>query len=335
MKAQDVMSSDVVTVRPDLPAREIVRLMRERHVEAVPVVEADGRLVGMIGQDELIGRKRDGWQLALLSEDEAEAADILEKLSRLRDEAHSAADIMSPTADSIRAEADIAEVAGVLEERGLEQVPVVRDGQVLGIVSRTDLLHALAATRPARDETAEPGLFGRVFSSLDEHFQHYNRPETPPSNEEPETRPEENATAKGFQHLVRDFKQQLTEQRRERQQQTEQQRQQKSAELSDKQLSDEEWQDKLRRARDAAENGRTEFLLLRFPNQLCSDGGRAVNAAEPSWPETLRGEAAETYRRFEAELKPQGFALGARIVEYMEGMPGDIGLFLTWGDAAA
>jgi predicted transcriptional regulator len=297
------MSSEVVSVRTDMPAREIARLMRDRHVNAVPVVEEGGRLVGMIGQDEL------------------------------DDEAHSAADIMSPASDSIRAEADITEIAGVLEETGLEQVPVVRDGKVLGIVSRADVLRALASKRPARDETAEPGLLGRVFTSIDEHFQQQNRAEAPPPAEEPEE-PAESTSAEGFQHLVKDFKRETVEQREALQKQAAEQRQQEADELADKQLSDEDWQNTLSRARDAAEHGRMEFELLRFPNQLCSDGGRAVNVAEPSWPETLCGIAADTYRRFEDELKPQGFELDARIVGYVDDKPGDIGLFLTWGEKA-
>jgi CBS domain-containing protein len=304
MKAQDVMSSEVVPVRPDMPAREIARLMRERHVNAVPVVEDGGRLVGMIGQDEL------------------------------DDEADSAADIMSPASDSIRLDADITEIAGVLKETGLEQVPVVRDGRVLGIVSRADVLSALASKRPARDEAAEPGLFARVFTSIDRHFQEQNRSEASPADEQPEAEPEESATAEGFQHLVKDFKRETVEQREALQKQAAEQRQQEADELADKELSDEDWQDKLRRARDAAEHGQTEFELLRFPNQLCSDGGRAVNVAEPNWPETLGGIAADAYRRFEDELKPQGFALDARVVDYAEDKPGDIGLFLTWGDTA-
>ena len=302
MKAQDVTSSEVVPVRPDMPAREITQLMRDRHINAVPVVEDDGKLVGMIGQDEL------------------------------DDEAHSAADIMSPVSDSIRLDADITEIAGVLKESGLEQVPVVRDGKVLGIVSRADVLRALASKRPARDETAEPGLLGRAFISLDEHFQQQNRPEAPPPAEDSESKPEERATAEGFQHLVKDFKRETVEQRAALQKQAAEQRQQEADELADKPLSEEDWQDKLRRARDAAEHGRMEFELLRFPNQLCSDGGRAVNVAEPGWPETLCGIAADAYRRFEDELKPQGFELDARIVDYVEDKPGDIGLFLSWGE---
>jgi hypothetical protein len=88
----------------------------------------------------------------------------------------------------------------------------------------------------------------------------------------------------------------------------------------------------LHNARQAAESGFKELILLRFPSQLCSDGGRAINAAEHDWPATLRGEAAELYLRWERELKPNGFRLAARVLDFPGGMPGDIGLFLLWGD---
>ena len=74
-------------------------------------------------------------------------------------------------------------------------------------------------------------------------------------------------------------------------------------------------------------------MLLSFPADLCSDGGRKIDVAEEGWEGTLRGEAAEIYSRWRIELKPQGFGLSARIVSYQEdGIIGDIGLFLTWGD---
>jgi len=77
--------------------------------------------------------------------------------------------------------------------------------------------------------------------------------------------------------------------------------------------------------------GETEFLLLRFPSQLCSDSGRAINVPDPDWPETLRGEAAEMYLRWERDLRPRGFHLTARVIDYPGGMPGDVGLYLVWG----
>ncbi|HTT81575.1 MAG TPA: hypothetical protein VMF86_18055, partial [Stellaceae bacterium] len=83
---------------------------------------------------------------------------------------------------------------------------------------------------------------------------------------------------------------------------------------------------------EAAEHGERDFMLLRFPSDLCADGGRAINSALPEWPATLRGEAAELYRRWESGLKPRGFHLVARILDFPDGKPGDIGLFLGWGE---
>jgi hypothetical protein len=104
------------------------------------------------------------------------------------------------------------------------------------------------------------------------------------------------------------------------------------AELVDCHISDEDWRNLVHEARRAAERGGKEFMLFCFPSQLASDSGRAVNVAEPGWPATLRGEAAEIYLRWQLDLKPQGFHLAARVLNFPDGMPGDIGLFLTWGE---
>jgi CBS domain-containing protein len=96
-------------------------------------------------------------------------------------------------------------------------------------------------------------------------------------------------------------------------------------------ISDENWRALLHQARQSAEQGEKEFMLMRFPSQLCSDGARAINISETGWPDTLRGEAAELYLRWERDLKPHGFPLGARLLDFPGGMPGDVGLFLFWG----
>jgi hypothetical protein len=103
------------------------------------------------------------------------------------------------------------------------------------------------------------------------------------------------------------------------------------AELIEHHISNENWRGLMHQARQAAERGEKEFLLLRFPSQLCSDAGRSINAGEPNWPTTLRGEAAEIYLGWERDLKRHGFRLSARVLEFPGGMPGDIGLFLSWG----
>ena len=73
-------------------------------------------------------------------------------------------------------------------------------------------------------------------------------------------------------------------------------------------------------------------MLLRFPNQISSDGGRAINAAEPDWAATLRGEGAGIYLRWERDLRARGFHLAARALEFPGGMPDDIRSFLVWGE---
>ena len=95
-------------------------------------------------------------------------------------------------------------------------------------------------------------------------------------------------------------------------------------------LDKEAWATLLDRAQAAAAEGESSFELMRFPCDLCSDGGRKIGVAENDWPTTLRGEAAEVYARWERELRPAGFRLRAQIVEYLDGIPNTIALSLAW-----
>jgi hypothetical protein len=95
-------------------------------------------------------------------------------------------------------------------------------------------------------------------------------------------------------------------------------------------VSDAHWRVLMQRMREAAEEGHKEYRLLRFPCADCTDDGRAIRETEPHWPATLTHEAADLYRHWEQELKPLGFAIAARELEYPGGLPGDIGLFIAW-----
>src|SRR5208283_5637859 len=97
-------------------------------------------------------------------------------------------------------------------------------------------------------------------------------------------------------------------------------------------LDKEAWATLLDRAQAAAAEGESSFELIRFPCDLCSDGGRKIDVAETDWPTTLRGEAAEFYTRWERELRAAKFGLSAQIVEYLDGMPSNVALFLNWND---
>jgi hypothetical protein len=111
------------------------------------------------------------------------------------------------------------------------------------------------------------------------------------------------------------------------------QRRERVKAMIDEHIDDTRWRELLHKARQAAEHGEKECLLLRFPSALCTDGARAINSPpNATWPETLRGEAAELYARWRDQLGPRGFHIGARVLDFPGGMPGGVGLFLFWGE---
>ncbi len=83
--------------------------------------------------------------------------------------------------------------------------------------------------------------------------------------------------------------------------------------------------------RRAAEHGERRYLALRVPCDVCTDGGRSINSAQPGWGGTLRGEAADLFRFWQETLQPLGFGLNAEVLDFPGGKPGDIGLTFTWG----
>ena len=89
----------------------------------------------------------------------------------------------------------------------------------------------------------------------------------------------------------------------------------------------------LHRLRVAAEQGKKELQVMRFPNALCTDGARAITNVEADWPETLTGRPRQAFEFWRDRLQPSGYGLRAMIVDWPHGMPGDVAFFLTW-DAA-
>jgi hypothetical protein len=85
-----------------------------------------------------------------------------------------------------------------------------------------------------------------------------------------------------------------------------------------------------RMVRRAAELGERRIELVRFPSDWCSDRGRAINNAEDQWPMTLEGIAKEGYEAFAQWLRPLGYHISARIVDYPGGKPGDVALYVSW-----
>jgi CBS domain-containing protein len=155
MKAQDVMTSPPITVRPDTPVTEIAVLLIERRISGVPVVDESGRIIGIVSEGDLLrrceigtDRQRSQW-LELLVDRGAQAADFTKAHGLL------ARDVMTRDVVSVGPDEDLAEIATLLERRRIKRVPVVRDGVPVGIVSRANILHGVVAGR--RGEGAATG----------------------------------------------------------------------------------------------------------------------------------------------------------------------------------
>jgi hypothetical protein len=80
----------------------------------------------------------------------------------------------------------------------------------------------------------------------------------------------------------------------------------------------------------AVENGMTSVQVFRFPNHICTDNGRAINQVEDGWEQTLTGVPKEIFEFWKRQLKPRGYHIRYEIIDYPGGMPGDVGIFLSW-----
>jgi CBS domain-containing protein len=333
LRAKDVMTAKVITVRPDEPTRDVARLLLDNGVSAVPVINADGAPIGMVSEGDLIGRdeverlsRRDWWLTVMTGTQPLDDAFI----ARLSPPGRSARDVMSAPLVTITEQTDISDIARLLAIHHIKRVPVLRDGLIVGIVSRADLLGVVAG-RQSGTVAPKPehqgflaGLFGKTYRPASE-----NDPATTQPDEKPQP---DRLTGDDFRHLEADFHTGEARQRDDTRRVAAERRQQRTKELIDAHVFDDAWRAMLHHARVAAENGQKEDEILRFPSQLCLDGGRTINIAAADWPATLRGEAAEIYLRWERDLKHSGFKLSAHVLEFPDGKPGDIGMFLVWGE---
>ena len=148
MKAREVMTVAVVSVTPDTTTQETARILRDRGISAVPVVDEAGKPIGMLSEGDLIGRDdadreaRRDWWLTLLAEGEQLNPDFL---ASLRSPVTLAREVMTSPVIAVDDDADIRDIARMLIDHRIKRVPVLRDGRIVGIVSRSDLVRRLAA----------------------------------------------------------------------------------------------------------------------------------------------------------------------------------------------
>jgi len=151
MRAMDVMTTNVITVEPNTSVQELATLLSERGISGVPVVDRDSRLVGIVTEGDLlhrtetgterrIQRRRSRWLDGFASDQEA-ARDYVKAHGRIVRE------IMTPEVISVSDTTELADIATLLETKRIKRVPVLRDGKLVGIVSRANLVRALAMTK--------------------------------------------------------------------------------------------------------------------------------------------------------------------------------------------
>jgi CBS domain-containing protein len=169
MQARDVMTEGVITVGPDTTVREIATLLLERHISAVPVIDDTDAVIGVVSEGDLIHRREIGteargraWWLRLF-EDSADLAASYRKSHGAK-----ARDVMTRDVISVEESAPLADIAELLETRHIKRVPVMRDGKLTGIVSRANIVRALAASPepPLRPASADDQVIRRRIIEL-------------------------------------------------------------------------------------------------------------------------------------------------------------------------
>jgi CBS domain-containing protein len=157
MLAKEIMTINVMTAAPDQSIHDVVHKLLERSVSALPVVDEKGRLVGIISEGDLLRRVETGterkrsWWLDMMVSSEERSRDFL------KSHAVHVRDVMTQKVMSVEEDTPASEIAGILEENRIKRVPVVRGERLVGIVSRADIIRALAvqhipiASRPEGD----------------------------------------------------------------------------------------------------------------------------------------------------------------------------------------
>src|SRR4051794_2682184 len=144
--AADIMTRDVAVVHPETPLLAAVKLMASRRISGMPVVDDTGTVIGMMSEGDLVRwhegytEKQSRW-LDMLAEGFQLAQSFLEGV---RAERHKVKGVMSPGCISIPETMLVRDVATLMHTKGIKRVPVLRDGKLVGIVARSDLIRALA-----------------------------------------------------------------------------------------------------------------------------------------------------------------------------------------------
>jgi CBS domain-containing protein len=168
MKAADVMTREVVTVGPEMPLAEAIRLMLEHQVSSLPVIGNDGLLIGLLTERELLHRAETGtdrhrlsWLEGILAPGEVAERYVHTHGRRVKD-------VMAHGVPTVAGSCPLDKVVKLLESRSLRRIPVVDDGRLVGIISRSGLVRALGhildgtATPAKRDDEIRAAILAEI-----------------------------------------------------------------------------------------------------------------------------------------------------------------------------
>src|SRR5271165_5008519 len=154
MRAKDIMATTVITVGPEASVRDVAKVLLSNRISAVPVVDAQGQLLGIISEGDLVRRAELGtnhhrsWWLEMFSGKSKEALakeDLKSRGCKVRD-------VMTKNVITAKPTAPVRDIAALLEKNHFKRVPIVEKGKVIGIVSRANLIQALASLREAGEQ---------------------------------------------------------------------------------------------------------------------------------------------------------------------------------------
>jgi CBS domain-containing protein len=171
MKTADIMTRSVVTIAPNTTIQDAIRLMLGQRISGLPVVDASGELVGILTEGDLLRRaetgtepRHSGW-LNFLRGPARAAEDFVRSHGRYVEE------VMTRTVYTVEEDSTLEHVVDLMEKRRVKRLPVLKDGRLAGVISRSDLLRAVA-TKLAEAPLASPGdtaLKAAVEDALRKH----------------------------------------------------------------------------------------------------------------------------------------------------------------------
>ncbi|QCP48981.1 CBS domain-containing protein [Trinickia violacea] len=178
MRALDIMTTSVITATPETSIHEAARLFVDNRISSMPVVDANGRVVGFVSHSDLLHRvengtvhgKRPWWLDFLLSSPREQAARYV------KEHGHLVGDVMCDQVISISEDTRLDQIADLMERRHLKSVPVLKDGKLVGIVSRSNLIRALASVAPPVDSISHDDASLRDAIVLKMHGQRWGLP---------------------------------------------------------------------------------------------------------------------------------------------------------------